>query len=172
MTKSLDGPGLVATLVGGILVYAGIRGFSVLQVAGNLITGKPIGSGADVSSPLAIGQQTASDTPSYNVQSPIATGQSMAAAMGWTGSQWNALEQLWTRESNWDNHAKNPSSGAYGIPQALPYSKMPKAAWPETAGGTSDIRAQIQWGLTYIKSRYGTPAAAWAKWQQRSPHWY
>lgn len=176
---SKDGPidsiGMGATLIGGILIYAGIRGYSVLQVAGNLVTGKPITTDVKVTNPLSTPGESSSSTGvpvSYDVQSPRATGQAMAAAMGWTGSEWSALEQLWTHESNWDNHAKNPSSGAYGIPQALPYSKMPKTAWPETAGGKSDIRAQVQWGLNYIKGRYGTPTMAWAFWQRQSPHWY
>jgi hypothetical protein len=170
----LDGIGLATTLIGGVLVYSGARGYSALTVVGNLVLGKPVATDTTVTNPLSTPGKadTSTAVPDYNVQSPRATGQSMAAAMGWTGEQWTALEQLWTHESGWNNRAKNPSSGAYGIPQALPYSKMPKAAWPETAGGTSDIRTQVQWGLTYIKGRYGTPVMAWAFWQRQSPHWY
>jgi hypothetical protein len=54
----------------------------------------------------------------------IALGQAMAAAFGWTGGQWTALKNLWTRESGWSTTARNPASGAYGIPQALPASQM------------------------------------------------
>lgn len=68
--------------------------------------------------------------------------------------QWPALKELWTRESGWNNMARNPSSGAFGIPQALPPGKMGAAA----VGG--DARAQILWGLRYIKDRYGSPSAA------------
>ncbi|WP_407700465.1 phage tail tape measure protein [Streptomyces beihaiensis] len=87
---------------------------------------------------------------------------------GWTGDQWKALRTLWMGESGWNYQAKNPSSGAYGIPQALPASKM------ATAG--SDWRTnpatQIKWGLSYIKRTYGSPANALATWMSRSPHWY
>jgi hypothetical protein len=93
-------------------------------------------------------------------------GRVMAAAYGWTGGQWDALNALWTGESGWNNRARNPSSGAFGIPQALPPGKMGAAA----AGGNAV--AQIAWGLGYIKSVYGSPANAYARWLSRSPHWY
>ena len=99
------------------------------------------------------------------------TGKLLAAAYGWSsGTQWDSLVKLWNQESGWNNHAENPSSGAYGIPQALPYNKMPKAAWPERYGGRSDPTAQISWGLGYIKSRYGSPEAAWA--HEVQYNWY
>ncbi|GAA2723575.1 hypothetical protein [Actinocorallia aurantiaca] len=86
-------------------------------------------------------------------------GLDLAADFGWDGRrQWRCLERLWSRESGWNHLARNPSSGAHGIPQALPGSKMGgiSADWrtnPET---------QIKWGLRYIKGRYGTPCGAWA----------
>ena len=64
----------------------------------------------------------------------------------------------------------NRSSGAYGIPQALPASKMASAGrdW------RTNYKTQVRWGMGYIKGRpdYGSPAAAYSKWQARSPHWY
>lgn len=171
---SLDGVGLGTTLVGGVLIYAGIRGYSVLAVAQNLVTGKPIATDVDVINPLTTpgkGEQQSppiiGPTTSDNAK---AIGKTMAASMGWTGAQWDALEKLWTRESGWNPRAKNPSSGAYGIPQALPHTKMPKMAWPESAGGMSDATTQIRWGLDYIKQRYGNPVMAWAFWQRNN--WY
>ncbi len=83
-------------------------------------------------------------------------GKRMAATYGWVKAQWNALKELWTRESGWDNMARNPSSGAFGIPQALPPTKMPKAAQE------GDPASQIAWGLQYIKGRYGSPSSALA----------
>ena len=76
---------------------------------------------------------------------------------GWSERQWRCLDRLWTHESNWHHLARNRGSGAYGIPQALPGSKMSSAGpdWrrsPET---------QIRWGLGYIEKRYGSPCAAW-----------
>lgn len=80
-------------------------------------------------------------------------------------SEFRALEQLWQGESGWDENAVNPSSGAGGIPQALPASKM-------GAGWQGNARQQILWGLRYIKDRYGSPSSALAAWKSRSPHWY
>ena len=98
-------------------------------------------------------------------------GKMLAAGYGWgSGQQWDDLVKLWNQESGWRNTAENPTSHAYGIPQALPYTKMPKAAWPPSAGGRSDPTAQISWGLAYIKGRYGSPSAAWA--HETSYNWY
>lgn len=89
---------------------------------------------------------------------------------GWTGKQWDCLDQLWLHESGWDHHADNPTSTAYGIPQALPGSKM-------GAGWQNDPKVQIGWGLKYIKDRYSTPCGAWSFWQRTDArpnpgHWY
>lgn len=78
------------------------------------------------------------------------------SAFGWGREQYSCLVKLWDRESNWRVNAYNSSSGAYGIPQALPGNKMATAGpdWltnPET---------QINWGINYIKSRYGSPCSA------------
>lgn len=79
-----------------------------------------------------------------------------------SGSAWAAWNSVAMRESGWSQFADNASSGAYGIPQALPYTKMPKAAWPSWAGGSSDPGSQISWMVGYIKGRYGSPQNAWA----------
>lgn len=95
-------------------------------------------------------------------------GRQMAASMyGWAGSEWASLHELWMRESGWDNTIRNPSSGAFGIPQALPESKLPPAG--QASGGAS-ASAQIGWGLNYIKNRYGTPSAALAF--HNAHNWY
>ena len=76
---------------------------------------------------------------------------------GWSDADFQALVKLWNKESRWNPYACNSSSGAYGIPQALPASKM-------AVYGTdylTNYKTQINWGLNYIKSRYGTPTAAW-----------
>ncbi len=85
----------------------------------------------------------------------------------WPQSEWPGLKGLWMRESGWSETATNPSSGAYGIPQALPASKMGAAA---QGAGPAAARAQIKWGLGYIADRYGSPSAADAF--QRSNNWY
>ncbi|GGP72081.1 CHAP domain-containing protein [Streptomyces melanogenes] len=85
--------------------------------------------------------------------------------MGW-GTQFGALDAIWSRESGWNQFAKNPSSGAYGIPQSLPASKMASSGrdW------LTNPVTQEQWGLGYIKDRYGDPAKAWDFWKRN--HWY
>ena len=75
-------------------------------------------------------------------------------------SQWPALNNLWSRESNWRPEAVNRRSGACGIPQALPCGKIPDM---------SPV-GQIEWGLNYIAHRYGTPGNAWEFWQKH--RWY
>ena len=82
----------------------------------------------------------------------------MLAHYGWRQRQWSPLDKLWNRESGWNKYAQNPYSGAYGIPQAVPGSKMASAG----RNWRSNATTQIRWGLGYIKSRYGSPRAAWA----------
>ena len=82
--------------------------------------------------------------------------QGAAAQMGWTGKEWENLLWLWNRESGWRWNAENPSSHAYGIPQALPGNKMRSAG----DGWHEDAAVQISWGLTYIKSHYKSPSGA------------
>lgn len=85
---------------------------------------------------------------------------------GWTENDFNCLVKLWERESNWNPNAHNKSSGAHGIPQGLPASKMASEGDDYYTNG----KTQIRWGLKYIKNRYGTPSNAWAHSQQKG--WY
>lgn len=85
---------------------------------------------------------------------------------GWTENDFNCLVKLWKKESNWNPNAHNKSSGAHGICQALPASKMAS----EGSDYMTNYKTQIRWGLKYIKNRYGTPANAWAHSQQKG--WY
>ncbi|WP_182355050.1 G5 domain-containing protein [Flaviflexus huanghaiensis] len=82
--------------------------------------------------------------------------QQMVANKGWSSSEFQCLETLWQRESNWNHLAQNPSSGAYGIPQALPGGKMASHG----ADWRTNPATQIAWGLDYIQGRYGTPCGA------------
>jgi resuscitation-promoting factor RpfB len=84
----------------------------------------------------------------------------------WKQRQFRYLNLLWSQESSWNVHALNAYSGAYGIPQAVPGSRM-AAAGPNWE---SNARTQILWGLRYIKERYGTPEAAWN--HELSTGWY
>jgi phage-related protein len=103
-----------------------------------------------------------------NVSGAIALGQSMAASRGWVGAQWDALYNLWQGESGWNPLIANGSSGAYGIPQALPGTKMASAG----ADWRTNPATQIRWGLDYIGGRYNNPASAYGQWLARHPHWY
>jgi TP901 family phage tail tape measure protein len=87
---------------------------------------------------------------------------------GWGQNQMPPLISLWNGESGWNYKAYNASSGATGIPQSLPGSKM-AAAGPDWR---TNPATQIRWGLGYIRDTYGSPANAYAKWLSRSPHWY
>lgn len=84
----------------------------------------------------------------------------------WSRRQFRYLNWLWNRESGWNVYAENPYSAAYGIPQAVPGSKM------GTAGPNwrSNARTQIRWGLRYIRDRYGSPRRAWA--HETGSGWY
>jgi hypothetical protein len=77
---------------------------------------------------------------------------------GWDIAQFPCLNKLWTKESGWNHKAYNSGSGAYGIPQALPGSKMVSAG----SDWKTNPATQIEWGLSYIKGRYGSPCEAWA----------
>lgn len=90
----------------------------------------------------------------------------MVAARGWETSEYNCLYALWAKESGWNVFAHNKSSGAYGIPQALPGNKMASAG----ADWATNPATQITWGLGYIAARYGTPCGAWAHSQRVG--WY
>ncbi|QGQ20169.1 DUF348 domain-containing protein [Cellulomonas sp. JZ18] len=90
----------------------------------------------------------------------------MVAQRGWGDDQFACLLKLWQKESGWRVDADNPTSSAYGIPQALPGSKMASAG----ADWRTNPATQITWGLGYIAGRYGTPCAAWA--HSQAKNWY
>jgi hypothetical protein len=90
----------------------------------------------------------------------------IAANYTWSEKQFPCLDQLWTKESNWNYKARNRVTGAHGIPQALPATKMEIVG---TDWRTNPV-TQITWGLKYIKERYNTPCAAWSKFKRSN--WY
>ena len=83
-------------------------------------------------------------------------------------AQFSCLDALWQHESDWNPSAENPTSGAYGIAQALPATRMASIGedW------MSNPITQVSWGLEYIAGRYGTACNAWSFWRARYPHWY
>jgi hypothetical protein len=95
-----------------------------------------------------------------------ALGCAILIEVGFGLDQMGCLDTLWTHESNWRAEAHNSSSGAHGIPQALPAEKMA----PYGADYLTNPVPQIRWGLDYIKGRYGSPCNAWSFWQANN--WY
>lgn len=109
-----------------------------------------------------VAAQSTGGTPAQNQ----ALGRAMCLDAGFSGSQCADLIKLWQKESGWNHKAYNGGSGAAGIPQALPGSKMASVA----SDWRTNPRTQITWGLNYIKGRYGNPSAAWA--HSVSYNWY
>jgi hypothetical protein len=100
-------------------------------------------------------------------RTPRQIARAMLPAFHWSGGQqFKYLNWLWERESGWNKYAYNPYSGAYGIPQALPGSKMASAG----PNWRSNAATQIRWGLRYIKARYGSPRRAWN--HSQATGWY
>ncbi|MFB6892993.1 transglycosylase SLT domain-containing protein [Kitasatospora sp. NPDC056327] len=92
--------------------------------------------------------------------------QELAQQIVGNDAQFQCFSQIVKRESGWNYTATNKSSGAYGLVQALPGSKMASAG----ADWRTNPATQIKWGLNYMNSRYGSPCGAWSFWQ--SHHWY
>lgn len=174
--SKIDGPGLAAVSIGIVFMYGGIKGYSPVKAFENIIKGRNPNEGQSNTAIL-----TASDpnTPNSGVGvfsgDTSATGakgiaQKLAIQMGhgdWTtGQKWNDWVALWDQESGWRWDATNPTSGAYGIPQALPASKMASAG----ADWRTNPATQIKWGIEYIAGRYGNPSVAEA--HERVNNWY
>lgn len=184
MPGRINGFSLAYTAVGAVVLWSGIKGETISDTFRGLLSGQapssdtetiataaaPATAGASSSTgSTAAAGNTGADTTTAAANQAI--GKLLAAPYGWsTGTQWADLVSLWNQESGWNNTAQNGSSGAYGIPQSLPYTKMPKAAWPPADGGSASASAQISWGLSYIKSTYGSPEAAWA--HEVANNWY
>ena len=195
MPGRINGFSLAYTAVGGVVLWSGIKGTTLTATFQSLLKGQSpsgdtqtigtpsvtIGDGStgSSSSPGAVSATGGNGaTPAGNTgasTSTAAANQAIArlltAPYGWsTGTQWADLVSLWNRESGWSNTAENPSSGAYGIAQALGHG--PTNQYPAGAANppTSSASAQISWGLSYIQQTYGSPEAAWA--HEVADGWY
>jgi hypothetical protein len=104
--------------------------------------------------------------PAQAATSQASSAQAVAHRMIPDAAQFRAFSKIVEHESGWNPSATNSASGAYGLVQALPGSKM------STAGSDwkTNAATQIKWGLDYMNSRYGSPAAAWNFWQAHN--WY
>jgi hypothetical protein len=110
--------------------------------------------------------QAVTGKESLSQEDPRTIARALLAEFGFSADQFGCLDSLWTSESGWRVTADNPHSSAYGIPQALPGSKMASfgADW-----ATNPV-TQIRWGLDYINDRYGSPCSAWSF--KRGRGWY
>ncbi|HET6359282.1 transglycosylase SLT domain-containing protein [Streptomyces sp. NBC_00879] len=106
--------------------------------------------------------------PASAAAAPSQTGSAKAIAqqMIKDDAQFECFSNIVSHESGWDAGASNPSSGAYGLVQALPGSKMASAG----ADWKTNPKTQIKWGLDYMNDRYGSPCGAWSAWQSQG--WY
>jgi hypothetical protein len=118
------------------------------------------------STPATPEQPTPMSTPAPPSGAPQQAALAMLGGYGWDSGQFGCLQSLWDRESGWNPFASNPNSGAYGIPQALPGSKMASAG----ADWQTNPLTQIRWGLGYIQQVYGSPCAAWN--HEQAAGWY
>ena len=105
-------------------------------------------------------------TEDLSAADPKTLAKALMPQYGISSSEFGCLDNIWSQESGWNVHADNPSSSAYGIPQALPGSKMASAG-PNWA---DNPETQIRWGLGYIKARYGSACAAWS--YKQGAGWY
>ncbi len=167
VTKQDDPNSLVGT---SSTVTAGKNGvnqitYQLLYVDGQL-AGKVVKATTVISAPSnevdRIGTQQPTVAPAGEAQ---AIAQQMVTARGWGNDQFSCLVSLWSKESGWRTNASNPS-GAYGIPQALPGSKMATVG----ADWQTNPATQITWGLNYISGVYGDPCSAWA--HSQATNWY
>ncbi|MFI1469589.1 transglycosylase SLT domain-containing protein [Streptomyces wuyuanensis] len=107
------------------------------------------------------------DASSFTTQSSYSISEVQAIARQMVpGDQFQCFSNIVDHESSWNYRAQNPSSGAYGLVQALPGSKMSSAG----ADWQTNPATQIKWGLNYMNDRYGSPCGAWSFWQAN--HWY
>jgi len=126
------------------------------QAAKKAATARAAAAAAQSSAQPAAAAQPTPAAPAAS-GSPQQIAEAMLGSFGWSASQFSCLDPLWAHESGWSVTAYNPGSGAYGIPQAVPGSRMASAG-PDWQ---TDAATQITWGLEYIKSTYGSPCAAW-----------
>ena len=165
------------------MLWSGIKGEPISATFRGLLAGQaPAGgqepiTGTAAAAGAAPSTAAAGDTGASSASAAAnqAIAKLLAAPYGWSvGQQWADLVSLWNRESGWSATATNPSSGAFGIAQALGHGTSVSGGtkiingtthneYPNTLANNGDPAAQIAWGLNYIKGEYGSPSGAWAE---------
>jgi resuscitation-promoting factor RpfB len=174
------------TVAGAIVLWSGIKGSTLSDTVRSALKGSTTpqvtesitgsSSSASSTSSGSSGSVPAPSAASGSAATNQAIAKILAAPYGWsTGSQWNALVALWNRESGWNALATNPSSGAFGIPQALGHGNSTSGGshgdeYPNTLANNGDATAEIAWGLNYIQTTYGNPVNAWS--HETANGWY
>jgi hypothetical protein len=148
-----------------ILQTAATEAFSVTSQPKISSPSSSISSSGSGSSGGSSGGSPVVSAPAPNPGTAQSIAYGLLSSYGFSTSQWGCLDNLWNAESGWRYNAEN-ASGAYGIPQALPGSKMATAGSDWQTNPTT----QIKWGLTYIKDTYGTPCGAWG--HEQADGWY
>lgn len=202
MAGKVDGLAIASIVIGGVMAWSGIENQTIANTLKSVLSGQvptpgagqnlAVTEGSDESLSAALGTEGGTAGQEVNVTTPgsgnaaanQALGRLMAAGYGWTGQQFTDLVALWNRESGWNAAARNPSSGAFGIAQALGHGTAAtkaadgtneyggygvSAATAKAANGGS-AAAQIAWGLAYIRATYGSPTAAEA--HENANGWY
>ena len=131
---------------------------------------EPVDKIVQINSNIVITNRGESSSRSRAVSGSVAEYQEYARVQclnyGWGEYEFSCLVNLWNKESGWNPYLRNSSSGAYGIPQSLPASKMASFG----SDYLTNYKTQINWGLSYISSRYGSPSSAWSHFL--SKNWY
>lgn len=149
----------------GVDLQAGVARFSSVELEGRAQQSVSRSSDRRAALPAAqkpglsdAGGKAVSGSQDLTVADPRTLARALMPQYGLSSGEFDCLDNIWSQESGWNVHADNPSSSAYGIPQALPGSKMSSAGadWEHSA------ETQIRWGLGYIKGRYGSACSAWA----------
>jgi len=171
-----SGAAVAYATAGGLIAYSGIKGATIADTVKHVLQGNLNVSNTETIS--AAGKSSGSGSvPAGNTgasgnsaEANQALAKKLAISMGlssWTtGQTWDDWVSLWNQESGWNASAENPTSGAYGIPQALPADKMASAG----SDWKTNPATQIRWGIGYIQGRYGSPVMAWA--HEVSNNWY
>lgn len=190
--SGVSGTAVAAAAAGALLLWSGLKGANVSQSLRSLLSGtkpaavnaNPVPAASSVfgtaaaTVPVTGTQAAPGDTGAHSASATAnqAIARLIAAPYGWsTGQQWADLVSLWNRESGWNNTIANQTSGALGIAQALGHGTATSAGtlgneYPSKAANDGNAAAQITWGLSYIKSAYGSPSAAWA--HEEANGWY
>lgn len=190
---AVDGLGVAYVTAGLVLLWSGVKNATIKETLTGFLKGQvPQGTPAAPPASSGTGETTSGGTvvpvggtvSGASESSNQAAAALQAAAYGWVGAQWTALNNVEMAEAGWNNLAQNPSSGAFGIAQALGHGGAGTAGKygnnygaqyglsvsSAVAANNGSAGPQIQWMLGYISATYGNPENAWA--HEQSYHWY